>query len=62
MEQGTLLCKPCFDKKDIDYNKKVNFCAICGGKLGMFYYHPKPVWHTEGNLCRKCWDSRNNNR
>jgi hypothetical protein len=60
MESGTLLCKSCFQKKDVDYNKKVNFCAICNGKLGMFYYHPKPAWHIEGNLCRKCWDIQNN--
>ena len=61
MDQGALLCKSCFEKKDTDYNKKTNFCAICYGKLGMFYYHPKPAWHIEGNLCRKCWDRQNNN-
>lgn len=60
MESGTILCKSCFDKKDTDYNKKVNFCAICNGKLGMFYYHPKPAWQIQGNLCRKCWDNKNN--
>jgi hypothetical protein len=59
MESGTLLCKSCFEKKDADYNKKMNFCAICNGKLGMFYYHPKPAWHIQGHLCRKCWDSQN---
>lgn len=59
MEQGTLLCKPCFQQKDAGYIKKANFCAICNGKLGMFYYHPKPAWRIEGNLCRKCWDSKN---
>jgi hypothetical protein len=59
MESGTLLCKECFEKKDITYNKKMNFCAICNGKLGMFFYHPKPAWHIEGNLCRKCWDKQN---
>lgn len=62
MEQGNLLCKSCFEKKDTDYNKKTNFCAACNGKLSMFYYHPKPAWHIEGNLCRNCWDSKNNNR
>jgi hypothetical protein len=60
MESGTLLCKSCYQKKDTDYNKKMNFCAICNGKLGMFYYHSKPAWQIEGNLCRKCWDRQNN--
>jgi hypothetical protein len=59
MEPETLLCKSCFQKKDSDFNKKVNFCAICNGKLGMFYYHPKLAWHIQGNLCRTCWDSQN---
>lgn len=58
MESGTLLCKSCFQKKDADYNKKISFCSVCGGKLGMFYYHPKPAWHMQGNLCRKCWDGQ----
>jgi hypothetical protein len=58
MEPGSLLCKACFQKKDADHNKKTNFCASCGGKLGMFFYHPKPVWQIQGNLCRKCWDVR----
>jgi hypothetical protein len=62
MESGALLCKSCFEKKDAEYNKKMNFCAICNGKLGMFFYHPKPAWHIEGNLCRKCWDEHNDAR
>jgi hypothetical protein len=61
MESGALLCKSCYQKKDADYNKKMNFCAICNCKLGLFFYHPKPAWQIEGNLCRKCWDQRNNN-
>jgi hypothetical protein len=61
MESGTLLCKSCYEKKDAAYNKKLNFCAICNGKLGLFFYHPKPAWQIEGNLCRQCWDDRNNN-
>jgi len=61
MESG-YLCKSCFEKKDAEYNKKMNFCAVCNGKLGMFFYHPKLTWHIEGNLCRKCWDEHNNMR
>jgi hypothetical protein len=60
MESGTLLCVTCFQKKDTEYSKRMNFCSICNGKLGMFFYHPKPAWHIEGNLCRKCWDKQNN--
>lgn len=59
MESGTLVCKSCFQKKDADYNKRMNFCVMCNCKLGMFYYYPKPAWKIEGNLCRKCWDERN---
>ncbi|HLG37173.1 MAG TPA: hypothetical protein VI338_03495 [Nitrososphaera sp.] len=58
MESGILLCKSCFEKKDTDYNKKINFCTACGARLGMFYYHPKPAWHIQGNLCKKCWNSQ----
>ncbi|MDQ3837062.1 MAG: hypothetical protein M3270_09030 [Thermoproteota archaeon] len=40
MESGTLLCKSCYQKKDADYNKKMNFCTVCNCKLGLFFYHP----------------------
>jgi DNA-directed RNA polymerase subunit N (RpoN/RPB10) len=59
MESGTLLCRACYEKKLTDYDRKSNFCVSCGGKLGMFYYHPKPAWKMQGNLCRRCWDNRN---
>ena len=59
MESGLLVCKSCYEKKDAVHNKKMNFCASCKGKLGMFFYHPKPAWKIEGNLCRRCWDSMN---
>lgn len=59
MEPGSLLCQPCFNKKDTDYNKKLNFCAVCGTKMGFVRYNPKPAWKMEGQLCRRCWDSRN---
>jgi hypothetical protein len=59
MESGSFVCKDCFAKKDAEYNKKLNFCASCNGRLGRFFYHPKPAWKIEGNLCRRCWDERN---
>ena len=45
--------------KDGEHEKRTNFCAVCNGKLGIIYYHPKPAWKIEGNLCKKCWDNRN---
>ncbi|MEK0329019.1 MAG: hypothetical protein QQN59_04680, partial [Nitrosopumilus sp.] len=33
-----LLCKECFDKKEVDHAKKKNFCALCGGKMGLIRY------------------------
>ena len=51
-----LLCKKCFDEKEIDFNKKKEFCTICGAKLGFFRYTPKNHWKIDGKLCRKCWD------
>ena len=60
MESGLLVCKECYQKKDIDHNMKINYCASCSGKLGLIFYHPKPAWKLEGNLCRRCWDEHNN--
>jgi hypothetical protein len=59
MESGVLVCNACYKKKDDSYNKKMNFCSVCNSRLGLIFYHPKPVWKIEGNLCRKCWDDRN---
>lgn len=59
MESGSLLCQPCFNKKDADYSKKLNFCAVCGAKIGFVRYNPKPAWKIQGQVCRKCWDGRN---
>jgi len=35
-----------------------NFCALCGGKMGLIRYNPKGTWKVEGQLCRKCWDGK----
>jgi hypothetical protein len=59
MEPGTLLCESCFQKKDAEHNKKLNFCAVCNAKLGFIRYNPKPAWKVQGQVCRKCWDQRN---
>lgn len=59
MEPGSMLCQPCFGRKDAEFNKRLNFCSTCGAKLGIFRYNPKPAWNLPGQMCRKCWDGRN---
>lgn len=53
-----LLCKNCFDKKESGFEKKKNFCCICGAKLGIIRYRPKPRWKIDGELCKICWNSK----
>ena len=45
-----LLCKKCFDEKELDFNKEKNFCGVCGTKLGFIRYNAKNHW----KICRKC--------
>lgn len=59
LDSDRAVCKTCYQKRDEEYNKRMNFCALCKGRLGTFFYHPKPEWKIDGNLCRKCWDGRN---
>jgi hypothetical protein len=61
MEPGRVLCKDCYEKKELDYDKKLNFCALCNKKMKFIRYNPKPRWKIEGQLCRECWDKRNHN-
>ena len=51
-----LLCKTCFDKKDLDFKNKKSFCASCKKPLGMIRYNPKKKWVLDGQICRTCWD------
>ena len=57
-EMKGLLCKTCFDKKDVEYNKSKTFCGSCGKKLGVIRYNPKRQWALQGQLCRECWDTQ----
>ena len=59
MESGSMLCKNCYDSKEAQYNKILNFCTICNKKIGFIRYNPKPKWEIEGQLCRECWDKKN---
>lgn len=56
------LCKNCYEKKEAEYNKMINFCAICNNKIGFIRYNPKPKWKIKGQLCKECWDTRNQTR
>jgi hypothetical protein len=53
-----LLCKKCFDAKEIDFSYKKEACSICGARLSFFRYNPKNEWKIDGQLCRKCWDDQ----
>ncbi|MBM3905159.1 MAG: hypothetical protein FJ354_00540 [Thaumarchaeota archaeon] len=57
-----LLCKKCFDSKEIDFNQKKEFCSACGTRLSFFRYNPKNEWKFDGQLCRKCWDEQKESR
>ncbi|HSA72700.1 MAG TPA: hypothetical protein VLD84_01985 [Nitrososphaeraceae archaeon] len=59
LETDISLCKKCYDKKELDYQTKINFCVKCGKKIGFFRYNPKPKWQIDGQFCRKCWDMIN---
>lgn len=59
MEMGLKLCKQCYAVRNSEYERRINFCALCGKKLSFFRYNPKPKWKMEGQLCRSCWDSSN---
>ena len=39
-----------------EHAAKKNYCSLCGTKMGLFRYNPKPKWKIDGQLCRKCWD------
>ncbi len=53
------LCLKCYTIKEKEYEKLINFCAICDSKLKFLRYNPKPEWKIIGQLCRKCWDIQN---
>lgn len=59
MESGTIVCKNCYQNKEADHDKKLNFCVRCNKKMGFIRYNPKPSWKIEGQLCRGCWDKQN---
>ena len=59
LESDAFLCENCFNQREQDYERRVNFCVKCGKKIGFIRYNPKPQWKIDGQLCRKCWDTIN---
>jgi hypothetical protein len=59
MDTNLILCKRCYSIKSKEYEKRINYCAVCGNKMSFFRYNPKPKWKIEGQLCRRCWDNSN---
>ncbi|MFQ5920915.1 MAG: hypothetical protein ACE5JV_02740 [Nitrososphaerales archaeon] len=53
------LCKDCFEGKKTEVEKKLDYCTVCGKKLGFFRYNPRKKWNMDGQLCRECWDVQN---
>ena len=59
MDTNLILCKRCYSIKSKEYEKRINYCAVCGNKMSFFRYNPKPKWKIDGQLCRRCWDNSN---
>ncbi|MEO9319552.1 MAG: hypothetical protein ABI361_02655 [Nitrososphaera sp.] len=62
LDAGAVVCDSCFDSKESEYEKAVNYCSVCNVKMGFVRYNPKPAWKLKGQLCRKCWDQRNSTK
>ena len=59
MDTNLILCKRCYSLKSKEYEKRINYCAVCGNKMPFFRYNPKHKWKIDGQLCRSCWDDSN---
>jgi uncharacterized protein YlaI len=59
MDTHLILCRRCYSIKSKEYEKRINYCAVCGNKMSFFRYNPKPKWKIDGQLCRLCWDNSN---
>jgi len=59
LDTSLILCKRCYSLKSKEYEKRINYCAVCGNKMSFFRYNPKPKWKIGGQLCRRCWDNSN---
>lgn len=59
LDTNLILCKRCYSLKTKEYEKRINYCAVCGNKMSFVRYNPKPKWKIDGQLCRRCWDNSN---
>jgi hypothetical protein len=59
LDTNLILCKRCYSLKSKEYEKRINYCAVCGNKMSFVRYNPKPMWKIDGQLCRRCWDNSN---
>ncbi len=59
LDNNTKFCMKCYGTKEIEYEKLMNYCVVCGSKLKFVRYNPKPEWKLRGQLCKMCWDSQN---
>lgn len=59
LDKNMKFCTKCYEDKEIEYEKLMNYCLVCGSKLKFIRYNPKPEWKLRGQLCRMCWDSQN---
>lgn len=61
LDKNIKFCVNCYKIKEIEYEKMMNYCIVCDSKLKFLRYNPRPEWKMKGQLCRKCWDSKNIN-
>jgi hypothetical protein len=59
LDKNLKFCIKCYKIKEKEYEKLINYCAICDSKLKFIRYNPKSEWKIKGQLCRKCWDNKN---
>ncbi len=59
LDKNSKFCFKCYEYKVLEYEKRMNYCAVCESKLKFIRYNPKPEWKIRGQLCRLCWDSQN---
>jgi hypothetical protein len=59
LDKNIKICVNCYNSKEKEFQRTLNFCKMCNLKLKFIRYNPKPEWKIKGQLCRKCWDKQN---
>ncbi len=59
LDRNIKFCLNCYKIKEKEFEKILNYCIGCDSKLKFLRYNPRPEWKMKGQLCRKCWDSKN---